>query len=77
MRPVLTDELQKLRAVREKYSGRDQNRRTRLQMARELRDIQDSTDEQLKKIISKEQMEELKKIRREWREQRRNGASQK
>jgi hypothetical protein len=69
IRPVLRDELQKLMAVRDKYNEQDRNRRTRLQMARELRKIQDATDNQLKKILSKKQMEELKKIRQGRREQ--------
>ena len=73
VRPVLVDEVQKLRALGEKYNEGSQNRRTRLRMARELREIQDSADEKLRKILSKKQMEELKKIREESR-RRRNGA---
>jgi hypothetical protein len=69
IRPVLREELQKLKAVRDKYNEQDRNRRTRLRMARELRDIQDATDNQLKKILSKKQMEVLKRIRQERREQ--------
>ena len=69
IRPVLREELQKLKAVRDKYDEPNRNRRRRLQMARELRDIQNAMDNQLKKILSKKQMEELKKIRQERREQ--------
>src|SRR5215475_3215150 len=69
IRPVLREELQKLKAVRDKYNEQGRNRRTRLQMARELRDLRDATDNQLKKILSKKQMQELKKIRQERREQ--------
>jgi hypothetical protein len=69
MRPVLEDEVRKLKAMREKYSGSDQSRRTKLKMARELRDIQSAADERLRKILSKQQMDEMKKIREERREQ--------
>src|SRR5262245_33203864 len=69
IRPVLREEFQKLKAVRDKYNEQGRKRRTRLQMARELRKIQDATDNQLKKILSKKQMEELKKIRQGRREQ--------
>jgi len=69
IRPVLREELQKLKAVRDKYNEQDRNRRTRLQMARELRGLRDATDNKLKKILSKKQMEELKKIRQQRREQ--------
>jgi type II secretory pathway pseudopilin PulG len=68
VRPVVVQELQQMKAVREKY-GDGQDRRSRLKMVRELRDIRSSTDEQLKAILSKQQMDELKKIREEWREQ--------
>jgi hypothetical protein len=46
-------------------------------MARELRDIRNSTDEKLQKILSRKQMEELKKIREELRQQRSDRANQK
>ena len=69
MRPVLEDEVRKIKAVREKYSGSGQSRRTKLKMARELRDIQSAADERLRKILSKQQMDEMKKIREERREQ--------
>jgi hypothetical protein len=55
MRPVLEDEVRKLRAVHEKYSGSGQSRRTKLAFARELRDIRSAADERLRKILSKEQ----------------------
>jgi hypothetical protein len=41
-------------------------------MAREFRDVQNSPDEQLRKILSKTQMEELKEIRKESRQQLRD-----
>jgi len=63
IRPVLAEEVQKLQALREKYNGGSQNRRSRLRMARELRDIQSDADSKLKEILTKTQMDELKKIR--------------
>ncbi len=57
-----------MKAVRDQYDG-DESRRGRLKMARELRHIQGSTDEELKKMLSKQQMEEWKKIREEARQQ--------
>jgi len=71
VRPILVDELQQFRAVQQKYADDDQNRRGRLKMARELRDVQSSADDKLKKILSKQQMDEMKKIREELRQERR------
>jgi hypothetical protein len=69
VRPILADEVQKLRALREKYEGGSQNRRTRLRMARDLKDIQSDADTQLKKVLTKAQMDELKKMREERRDE--------
>src|SRR5215471_13993381 len=74
VRPILIDELQQLRAVQQKYNAGDQNRRANLRMARELRDIQSSTDDKLGKILSKKQIDEMKKIREELRQERRERA---
>lgn len=74
VRPVLIEEAQKLKALREKADDSGQSRRARLTLARELRAIQDQTEDQLKKVLSKEQMNELKKIREERREQLRDRA---
>jgi len=71
VRPILIEELQQFRAVQQKYAEDDQNRRGRLKMARELRDVQSSADDKLKKILSKQQMDEMKKIREELRQERR------
>ena len=68
IRPLLTEEIQKLRALRERYDGDEQTLLTRLRMGRELRAVQNATDEQLKKILSEKQMEEVGKIREEGRE---------
>jgi TolA-binding protein len=73
VRPVFTEELQQLKAVRDKYAD-DQNRRSRRKMAREMRDVQKAADEKLKKILTSKQMDELKTIREEWRKQMRERA---
>jgi Spy/CpxP family protein refolding chaperone len=72
VRPILTDEVQKLKALRESNSGG--GRRDRRKMAREFKRIQDDADDQLKKVLSKEQMSELKKLRDERRQQMRERA---
>jgi DNA replication protein DnaD len=74
VRPILLDEVQQLRAVEQKYNESDQNRRARLKTAREVRGIRSFTDKKLQKILSKSQMEDLKKIREEFREERRERA---
>ncbi|MGJ5817472.1 hypothetical protein [Paludibaculum fermentans] len=73
VRPIVTEEFQQLKAIRDKHSG-DSNRRGKLKMAREMRDVQSDTDKKLGKVLSKEQMEELKKMREEWRQQMRERA---
>ena len=72
IRPILRDEFFKLRDLQDKFDGEDQNARTRLRMARELKDIQNDADDRLKKILSKKQMSELKKLREENRKQLRD-----
>jgi len=70
VRPVFLDELQQLKALRDKHADDgDQGRRGKLKMARDMRDVQKQTDEKLQKILTKTQMEEMKKIREEWRQQ--------
>jgi len=76
VQPILADEMQKLKNLRDQYEGGEQNRRGRLKLAREARDIQAKSDEQLKKILSKPQMEELKKLREERRQQLRDRSGQ-
>ena len=73
VRPILTEEMEQLRALRDKHRG-EQSRRARLRAARELKDIQENTDKKLKKVLTKKQMDELKKIREENREQLRDRA---
>lgn len=75
VRPVIAAEAEQLKALREKYGSGDQSRRTRMKMGRELRGIRNETDEKLKRILSKDQMNELKKMREEWRQERREGRS--
>jgi Spy/CpxP family protein refolding chaperone len=75
VRPILADEMQKLKALRESNSGG--GRRDRRKMARELKEIQGDADDRLKKVLSKEQMQELKKLREESRQQLRERAAQK
>ena len=67
VRPILQDEFQKLRALREQSGGG--SRRDRMHMGRAARGIRKEADEKLKKILSKKQMEELKKIREERKQQ--------
>jgi Spy/CpxP family protein refolding chaperone len=73
VRPIVSDEMQKLKALREKGSGGG-SRRDRMKMAREFKRIQDETDDRLKKVLSKEQMNELKKLREERKQELRERA---
>jgi hypothetical protein len=76
VRPVLVEELQKLKALQDKYAAGNQNLRARLEALRDLRDIRSATNAKLQKILSKEQMDEMEEIREEWREQfRERGAA--
>jgi hypothetical protein len=74
LRPVLAEELQRLKALREKSQGGVAGRRKRRKLARELREIQSDADRKLKAILSEAQMAELKKIREERRQQIRDRA---
>jgi hypothetical protein len=74
VRPVLTEEAQKLRALRDRYEGGNQSRRSRRGMVRELRDIRSDAEKKLTRILSKSQMDELKKLREQWREELRDRA---
>jgi hypothetical protein len=76
VRPILVDEVQQLRAVQEKYA-KDQSAGYRLRMLRDLREVLNKTDEKYAKVLSKQQLEELKKIRQEWIEERRERGNQK
>jgi hypothetical protein len=69
VRPLLAGVLLSMKAVRDDYGVEDQTRRSRRRMARELRAIRAHGDERLKLILSRAQMEELKTIRKEWRDE--------
>lgn len=75
VRPILIDEVQKLKALRDSNPGGG-SRRDRLKMAREFKRIQDDADDRLKKVLTKEQMNELKKMREERRQELRGRAAQ-
>jgi CubicO group peptidase (beta-lactamase class C family) len=77
LRPVLVDELQQLKALREKHQDDDggrASRRDRRKMAKDFRHVQSETDKKLRAILSETQMAEMKKIREEWRQQLRERA---
>lgn len=77
VRPVLLQELQRLRALRDKNAGRDQTIRGQLQTAREFRDIQNDAAKSMEKILTKQQMQEYRKIQEETREELRERAKNK
>jgi hypothetical protein len=68
VRPVLLDEARQLQALRDEYRDGG-GRGARRKLAREARSIQSRTDDQLKTILSKSQMDEVKKIREERRQE--------
>jgi hypothetical protein len=73
VRPVLAEEVRQLQAIREKYDSGEGKRRTRIKMGREMRGVRDAADEKLRRILSKRQMDELKAMRKEARDQFRDG----
>lgn len=75
MRPVVEAELENVMALRDRYQAGPQNRRSRLTLARQLRAIQDATDQQLEAVLSMAQLDELKRLRDERREALRRRAS--
>jgi CubicO group peptidase (beta-lactamase class C family) len=77
LRPVLQDELQQLKALREQQQSGNNSRRDRRKLARDFRHIQSETDKKLRAILSASQMTEMKKIREEWRQQLRDRATDK
>ena len=74
VKPIVMDEFQQLKAMRDKHSG-DTSRRGRMKMMREARDIQSDTENKLAKVLNKDQMAELKKMREQWRAQARERMS--
>jgi hypothetical protein len=69
VRPLLAGVLLSMKAVRDDYGVENQSRRSRRRMARELRAIRSHADERLKLILSRAQMEELRTMRKEWRDE--------
>ena len=69
VRPIILDELQKLKAVRDDMQAGSQRPRDRMQAGRKMRAIESDTEAKLKPILSTEQMEEYKKMREERRAQ--------
>lgn len=69
IRPILKTEGQKLQALKDRAGDGGGSRRDRRKLGRELKDIRKSTDEQLSRVLSQEQMKELKAIREETRQQ--------
>lgn len=58
-----------MKDVRDDCGAEDQSRRSRRRMVRELRAIRSHADERLKLFLSRAQIEELKSIRKEWRDE--------
>jgi hypothetical protein len=69
VRPVIAGMLLSMRDVRDDYGFGDQSRRSRRRMARELRAIRLHADERLKLFLSTAQIEVLKTIRKDWRDE--------
>jgi hypothetical protein len=74
VRPVLAGMVESMKAARDDYGGENQSRRSRRRMARELRAIRSYANERLKLILSKEQLWELRAMRKEWRDEFQNAA---
>jgi hypothetical protein len=64
LKPLVQEELQKLRALHDKYTG-DTSSRARRAKLREAKSIQSHFDENLEKILTKDQMKEWKRLRSE------------
>ena len=58
---MLIDELQQIREMQKDYRPLSEGRMSEIRRARELQKIQRATDKKLEKILSKKQMDELKK----------------
>ena len=71
LRALLSGVLTSMKAVRDDYGVGVGNpsRRSRRRMAREIRAIQAHADGRLKLILSNAQIRELKRIRKEWRDE--------
>ena len=72
IRPLFVGELRQLRAMMDKYGDpRSASLMTKRKMRMESKSIQEHTDDQLKTILSKQQMKDFEKLREQWREERR------
>jgi hypothetical protein len=65
IRPILTTELERVRATLEKHDP--QTRRGKIGVGRDLKQIQGEIEKQLKPILTKPQLQELARIREEFR----------
>ena len=72
VKPILQREFEKARSVIQALDKDSASRREKRKAARELRTIRDDADRQLKTILTKEQLSELKRIREERREKLRS-----
>jgi hypothetical protein len=66
VRPIVTSEMEKVKAAREKNDP--QTRSGKIGISRELKQIEGETEKQLKPILSKAQLQEVAKIRAEFRD---------
>lgn len=64
IQPILVEEAAKLKEIRDKHAG-ETSRRSKLGMARELRDVQEDMLKRIEPLLTKEQRTEWKKIREE------------
>lgn len=68
VRPVIGGMLLSMKDVRDDSGVEGRSPRSRRRMVRELRAIRSHADERLKLFLSRAQIEELKTIRKEWRD---------
>ena len=64
IRPILQDEVQKMKALRDKYQG-DTSRSSKRHMLREAKSIQEDGQSKINPLLTKDQQSEWKKIRDE------------
>lgn len=72
IRPLFVDELRQLKAMLDKYGDpRSASLLTKRKMRLESKSIQERTDDQLKTILSKQQMKDFERLREQRRQERR------
>ena len=72
IRPLFVDELRQFKALLDKYGDpRSASLLTKRKMRLESKSIQERTDDQLKTILSKQQMKDFERLREQWRQERR------